>query len=55
MVNAILRLIGCQLASELMRDATHVPIPGPVIGMFLLAAVLADRCGMTGAAIPAAL
>jgi holin-like protein len=33
----------------------HLPIPGPVIGMFLLAAALALRAGKTDGAIPASL
>jgi holin-like protein len=33
-------LIGCQWLGELLRRGLHLPIPGPVIGMFLLAAVL---------------
>jgi putative effector of murein hydrolase LrgA (UPF0299 family) len=48
-------LLGCQLAGELIRKAAFLPIPGPVIGMFLLAAVLAIRSGMAGAPIPPAL
>ncbi len=38
---ALLCLIGCQLVGEFVREALHLPIPGPVIGMFLLAGVLA--------------
>nr|WP_276571629.1 CidA/LrgA family protein [Bradyrhizobium sp. dw_78] len=40
---AFLTLIGCQLAGEMARAAFALPIPGPVIGMFLLAAALALR------------
>jgi putative effector of murein hydrolase LrgA (UPF0299 family) len=40
---ALLILIGCQLIGELLRSVLRLPIPGPVIGMFLLAAVLAGR------------
>jgi holin-like protein len=40
---ALLILIGCQLIGEVLRAALHAPIPGPVIGMFLLAIVLAWR------------
>ena len=43
MLTAFLSLIACQLAGELIRQALHLPIPGPVIGMFLLAAGLASR------------
>ena len=51
MLTALLSLIGCQLIGELIRDACHLPIPGPVLGMFLLAAVLAfhDRRRTPGA------
>ena len=51
MLTALLSLIGCQLIGELIRDACHLPIPGPVLGMFLLAAVLAfhDRRQKPGA------
>ena len=55
MLGAILSLIGCQLAGELIREAAHLPIPGPVIGMFLLAALLAVRGGKAGDTIPPAL
>lgn len=47
MLIALLTLIGCQLAGELLRSALALPIPGPVIGMFMLAAVLAFRSGTT--------
>jgi holin-like protein len=40
---ALLILIGCQLIGEVLRTVLHLPIPGPVIGMFVLAAVLAGR------------
>lgn len=40
---AFLGLIACQLAGELLREGLHLPIPGPVIGMFLLAAILSWR------------
>jgi holin-like protein len=40
---ALLVLIGCQLIGEMLRDALHLPIPGPVIGMVLLTAFLASR------------
>jgi holin-like protein len=43
MLIAFLTLIGCQLVGELVRAAFALPIPGPVIGMFLLAAVLVIR------------
>jgi holin-like protein len=43
MLIALLILIGCQLVGELLRAALALPIPGPVIGMFMLAAGLALR------------
>jgi holin-like protein len=33
-------LVGCQLIGEVLRQALRLPLPGPVIGMFLLAAWL---------------
>ena len=55
MLTAILCLIGCQLIGETVREVFHLPIPGPVIGMFLLAAILALRGGKADRAIPASL
>ena len=55
MLRAFLCLIGCQLAGELIRETTGLPIPGPVIGMFLLAALLALRTETAGLTIPPAL
>ena len=43
MIPAILLLIACELVGEIVREALGLPIPGPVIGMFLLAAVLSLR------------
>lgn len=43
MIPAILLLISCELVGEVVRAALTLPIPGPVIGMFLLAAVLGVR------------
>jgi holin-like protein len=37
---AFLILVGCELIGEVLRRALHLPLPGPVIGMFLLALVL---------------
>lgn len=41
MLGAILTLLGFELIGELVRSALHLPIPGPVVGMILLAVVLA--------------
>lgn len=43
MFGAFLILIGCQLVGEFAADALHLPIPGPVVGLFALAATLALR------------
>ncbi|MBO1326677.1 CidA/LrgA family protein [Acetobacter sp. TBRC 12305] len=45
---ALLILAGCELLGEVIRAACHLPIPGPVIGMFVLAAALGLRTGLTG-------
>jgi holin-like protein len=37
---AFLILVGCELIGEVLRRALHLPLPGPVIGMFLLALAL---------------
>ncbi|MGE5157214.1 MAG: CidA/LrgA family protein, partial [Gemmatimonas sp.] len=56
MVAALLLLIACELIGELARAALNLPVPGPVIGMLLLAAVLSLRKDKPDApAIPAAL
>ena len=41
MIGAIFILLGCELLGELLRRALHLPIPGPVIGMLMLAAGMA--------------
>ena len=38
MIRPIFILLLFQLAGELLRAATHIEVPGPVIGMILLAA-----------------
>ena len=56
MVLAFLALIACELVGEFVRGAFNLTVPGPVIGMFLLAAVLAFRKDRPDApAIPDAL
>jgi holin-like protein len=49
MPTSFLILVGCQLIGEVLRRFLHLPLPGPVIGMLLLAAALAiagnDRAG----------
>jgi holin-like protein len=53
MLGAVLALIGCQLLGEILRGALHLPIPGPVIGMALLAVALAFRDRKAPADVPA--
>ncbi|GAA4478740.1 CidA/LrgA family protein [Gluconacetobacter asukensis] len=48
MTSAMLILVGCQLLGELLRATFQLPIPGPVIGMFLLALALGLRARRTG-------
>ena len=43
MIGALTLLLGCQLAGEALRRAAHLPVPGPVVGMLLLAALLLAR------------
>jgi holin-like protein len=45
---ALLILVGCQLLGELLREAFKLPVPGPVIGMLLLAAALGVRTKVAG-------
>jgi holin-like protein len=40
---AFLILIGCELLGEFLRSALHLPLPGAVIGMLLLAGGIALR------------
>ena len=40
---ALTILLGCQLAGELIVRALGAPVPGPVLGMVLLCAILALR------------
>lgn len=53
MLLAIVVLLGCQLIGEALRDAFKLPIPGPVIGMFLLTVALACRGRRHGIVPPA--
>ncbi|HEY2049112.1 MAG TPA: CidA/LrgA family protein [Caulobacteraceae bacterium] len=43
MIGALALLLGCQLAGEALRRGAHLPVPGPVVGMLLLAALLLAR------------
>jgi holin-like protein len=37
---ALVILVGAQLVGEVLRRLLHLPLPGPVIGMFILAVAL---------------
>ncbi|MCO4054727.1 MAG: CidA/LrgA family protein [Bosea sp.] len=50
MIEAILILIGCQLAGEALARGLTLPIPGPVLGMALLFAALQGRSRLRPAA-----
>ena len=40
MIRGISLLLGCQLAGEVIKRLAHIPIPGPIIGLLLLFALL---------------
>lgn len=43
MINGILWVLGCQLVGEVLVRSLGLPLPGPVVGMVLLFAVLLLR------------
>jgi len=43
MPSAFAILVGLQLVGEVLRQTLHLPLPGPLIGMFLLTVVLVLR------------
>lgn len=43
MINGILWVLGCQLVGEVAVRSIGLPVPGPVVGMVLLFAVLVVR------------
>ncbi|MEA3121049.1 MAG: holin-like protein [Paraburkholderia sp.] len=47
---ALAILVGAQLAGEVLRRLLHLPLPGPVIGMFILAVALVVRARGSSAA-----
>jgi len=49
MIRALALLLACQLAGEILARALGLPIPGPVIGLALLAAGVLIHARMTGA------
>jgi holin-like protein len=58
MPSAFVILVGLQLVGEVLSQTLHLPLPGPLIGMFLLTVVLVAR-GSAGSlaerAIPSSL
>ncbi len=45
-LDALIVLLVCQLAGEVISIAIDIPVPGPVIGMAILAVALAIRGGV---------
>lgn len=45
MLPALTLLIACQFAGEVLVRAAHLTVPGPVIGLLLLIAILVTRRG----------
>ncbi|MBV8047351.1 MAG: CidA/LrgA family protein [Paludibacterium sp.] len=43
MLNALIWLLGCQLAGEAVARVLSLPVPGPVLGMLLLFLILCAR------------
>lgn len=43
MVAAFAQLLACQLAGEVITRFLHLPVPGPVLGLIILALVLLVR------------
>jgi holin-like protein len=43
LIIALSLLLACQLAGEILSQALHLPIPGPVLGMVFLAVLLITR------------
>ncbi|MFO1167289.1 MAG: CidA/LrgA family protein [Rhodoblastus sp.] len=49
MIRALALLLACQLAGEILARALGLPVPGPVIGLALLAAGILLHARATGA------
>lgn len=49
MIASLALILLCQLAGEILARLTHLPVPGPVIGMALLFVGLILRGGPTAA------
>lgn len=45
MLRTYLALLGCQVAGDVIRQVSNIPLSGPIIGMILLLAVLMARGG----------
>ena len=54
MLNGLLMLLACQLAGEAMTNAAGLSLPGPVLGLLLLAALLLWRPALHGTVGPVA-
>lgn len=52
MIPALLVLLGCELAGSALHQMVGLPVPGPVIGMSILAAALAFRKGGASSGSP---
>ncbi|MGY4368542.1 holin-like protein [Bradyrhizobium sp. LB1.3] len=52
MIPALLVLLGCELAGNALHQMIGLPVPGPVIGMSILAAALAFRKGGASSGSP---
>jgi putative effector of murein hydrolase LrgA (UPF0299 family) len=55
MIAAFAGIFACQLIGEFLVRAFALPLPGPVVGMFLLFAALLLRGGQGARAVPAPL
>lgn len=54
MLNGLMLLLACQLAGEAVTRGLNLGIPGPVLGMALLAAILLRRPALHDTAGPVA-
>jgi len=52
MIGGFFLLLACDLLGEALRDLMHLPIPGPVVGMLLLAVCLTLRSHRSGRELP---
>lgn len=54
MLHGLLLLLACQMAGEALARATSLGIPGPVLGMAILAIILVRRPALQAVAAPVA-